>query len=223
MNRVIYYLTVFAAIAATAVSEYRARGTGQQIEQQKQLADASRRLDVVPSLFGKWRLDGKQTLPKAVIDMLKCAGYTARTYRHEDSGEAVAMILLVGEAGPLVAHTPEVCMASRDLRRVGDPSSFNLPSRGGGSHALTELTLQSQSVMGGRLRVYYAWNRGDRWEAPKRPRITLGGAPVLYKLQIMANLVPGSAGATENDAARQFLKELLPALDRTLFTASRNS
>ena len=76
----------------------------------------------------------------------------------------------------------------------------------------------SKSVSGHKLRVYYAWRKfAGPWEAPNRPRLALGGQPMLYKLQ-MAGDAPTRAddNSLESDAARRFLNDLLPVLDGIL-------
>jgi hypothetical protein len=141
-------------------------------------------------------------------------------YVNDDTGERVSMILLVGQAGPLVAHTPEVCYSSANYSIVAsDRPEIISSDRGRGTFA--RVILRSNSTAGEGQRVYYGWRppRGE-WQAPESPRMTLGGSPMLYKLQLATDDVADATGESNEsgqaDAGQRFLADLLPVLDPIL-------
>jgi hypothetical protein len=72
-------------------------------------------------------------------------------------------------------------------------------------------------VAGRQQRVYYAWRRFDGpWQAPDDPRWTLGGQPMLYKLQLACDALPAPGESSDSDAVHRFLTDLLPVLDKVL-------
>ena len=67
------------------------------------------------------------------------------------------------------------------------------------------------------LRLYWAWNTRGEWEALASPRWQFRGAPFLYKLYVACDVGQTPVGAPQGDAAADFLRECLPALNAALF------
>src|SRR5262249_40568999 len=164
-----------------------------------------------------WTMQPSEPLTDDVLRVLDCRAHQSRFYTDKATGDQVALILLAGSAGPLVAHTPEVCYASSGLAVADAVGSDVIRDTGAHTDTFRRATLISKSVDQKRRTVYYGWRTfGGRWQAPDHPRLTLGGAPMLYKLQLASDAPLQSDGSAESDPARRFLKDLLPALDSTL-------
>jgi hypothetical protein len=154
-----------------------------------------------------------EPLPDRVLEMLRCDGHQNRVYVNQETNESVALILLVGRAGPMVAHTPAVCYESSAFEVVESTRPTVVRTVGDRSDTFDRVAFRSKSVDGGKQVVYHSWRRHrGNWEVPGNPRFALGGAPMLYKLQLAA----APEGLEETDVQQRFLADLLPVLDRLL-------
>lgn len=177
------------------------------------LLAAGKRLGKTPERFGDWVLEHSQSLDQNAAELLQASGSTLRNYRNQRTGEAVTMALIVGPAGPMSVHNPEVCYSSRDFKTISPAKRFHIV--GAVEAEFWGMTLERTDLDGGKLSVAYAWNDGNGWAAPQQPRIQFGGAPLLYKLQIAAPL-SGNERLENSDTCRTFLRDFLPAFDSVL-------
>jgi hypothetical protein len=171
----------------------------------------------LPETIGAWRMEKSEPLSDDVLQILGCGAQQSRVYVDDLSGEQVALTLLVGAAGPLVAHTPDVCYPSSNFE-ITEPAGAEV-IRGTGARADTfdRATFRSRSVDARRQRVYYAWRKFDGpWQVPANPRLALGGEPMLYKLQLAIDAAEDAGTSPQSDTARKFLADLLPVLDEIL-------
>jgi hypothetical protein len=58
------------------------------------------------------------------------------------------------------------------------------------------------------LRVTYGWITGAEWMASQSPRFEFGGQPLLYKIQMAADVAPTEDGALA-DPCKSFFEALL--------------
>jgi hypothetical protein len=208
---------VVVSLAGDAVCRRLARGG----DQERLLAIAVDAVGRLPEQFGPWHAVDSEPLDESVVRMLECRAHLNRNYRNEDTGETASLILLAGPPGPLLAHTPEVCYSSSsfDVVEPARPESF----RTAGEHTdeLHHALFRSLGVSGELQVVYYGWRPpAGHWQAPKDPRLSLGGGPMLYKLQVATDIpaddVKSSADSKAPDAGRRLLIDLLPVLDSLL-------
>lgn len=213
--------TSFAIVVLTVISlggDFLCRTLANSVDRDKLLKAAGERIDRLPARIGHWRMATSEPLTDDVVRMLNCSAHENRVYVDDQTGEAVSVILMVGAPGPLLAHTPEICYSSVDFD-ILEPAHPE-PVRGAGDDGdvLNEVTFGSREIAAEKQRVYYGWRKvRGLWLAPQNPRLTLGGASMLYKLQLAAK---APAGLTHDesapDAARRFLVDLLPVLETSL-------
>lgn len=198
-----------------------------------EMAAAAARLQGIPEQVGNWRLKGSHQMSEDTVNMLECVGYIDRTYVHQQSGAAVTVFIVLGPAGPIAVHTPEVCMGGQ-YKQLADRKQVSLgePAESTGSGEVTgqaEATgdadtfwaanFQSKDLRESRVRVYYAWSTGGPWSAPKDARYKFAGQPYLYKIQLQTTLPPGTDQA-KSDPCREFLRNFLPAAKEFLIESS---
>jgi hypothetical protein len=176
----------------------------------KLLVNAAERLSLVPAHFGPWSLREESSLGESVLRLLGCSDHICRTYVHNESGDTVAFVMLVGPSGPLAVHTPEICMTNREYENIkqSEPIAITSDER---THEFFATMFRAKTLEGPKLNVYYGWSRdGVHWEAPESPRTALGPLPMLYKLQVAC-----AAPAVPSDiptAGVSFLTSLVPFL-----------
>jgi hypothetical protein len=174
------------------------------------LEAAAKRVTALPLEVGAWRMLEERAMPQLVLDTLQCAGHTHRTYVNRDTGETVRIAMIVGPSGPTSVHIPEICYSSRayEITEPREERFFGPGPGGGGSHSLWSLRFKSQNAGVGQLQVYYGWSTGDLWVASQSPRFEFGGSPLLYKIEVSAEMGPAEDGSG-NDPCKSFINALL--------------
>jgi hypothetical protein len=167
---------------------------------------ARARLDRLPRTVGDWagepiEFDGRG------LDRAGIAGLLTRRYQNRRTGEAVAILLVYGRPGPIAVHGPEICYAGAGYQQMGPIFKRTL---GGGDFWMGHFR-KDGPVEAPPLRIYWAWNAGDRWQAPARPRLEYADTLLLYKLYIIFESLSTDdrAGA---DSCRAFAAGLLDEL-----------
>jgi hypothetical protein len=198
-----------AAIALTMVTGLVYGRWTQRWGQPPSLQAAAERVESLPREIGPWRLVEEREVSKLILETLQCAGHTNRIYMNVNTGEKVAMAMIVGPSGPTSVHIPEICYSSRafEIAQPREEKFFGGDSSGK-SNSFWEMKFKSQDAGVGELQVYYGWSTGDAWTASQSPRFEFGGRPLLYKLQVSAELAP-TDGGSQKDPCRSFIDELL--------------
>ena len=183
---------------------------------------AAERLRSIPAEFNGWKLQESEALSTDAVSMLECHGYINRVYVHEATGDVVLATLLMGPAGPLSVHTPEICYSSRSFELQSPRELVRVPhpiGSGVGDAAFWGLTMRSRDLEARTLRIYYGWSDGARWVAPEQPRFTLAARPYLYKLQVASFIAPHLLDES-TDPCREFMRHFLPAAQQHLHQTS---
>jgi hypothetical protein len=214
-SNVKYYCALIAVLAIT-ISPAVYLGHQQTIRA-AMLDKAAERMSHVPKQFGSWMFREEDTLSESVLRLLGCSNHLCRTYVNSETGEAVALVFLIGPAGPLAVHTPEICMTSREYENLKQSEPIDIAAAGQ-NHRFFQTLFRAKTLEGQKLNVYYAWSRdGYQWEAPESPRVVLGPLPMLYKLQVACAAPAVTDGPT---AAVTFLTDLLPHLSPASIVAN---
>ena len=168
------------------------------------------RLRELPTKIGSWRTRASPPLPPAAEAELECAGYVCRQYENRNTREIVTVAVLLGPAGPISVHTPDVCYPSQDYS-VLESKRIPFDGSGGSRDELWATSLRPTNLTASSLRVYYGWSTGGSWSAPRDARFAFAGESHLYKIQVVGPL-PSPSDKKASDACRTFLKEFLPAV-----------
>ena len=163
----------------------------------------------VPLRVGDW--EGKDVQPDAdEFDRAGARAFWMRSYVHARTKASVLAILMCGRAGKMAVHTPEVCYRGAGYELFDTPAAT--PFGESGTLFAADFSKPADSAAG--LRLYWAWNAGDGWQAPTNPRWEFRGRPFLYKLYVASDL--RQQGNRPTSPAQDFLNELLPELRRAL-------
>jgi hypothetical protein len=171
--------------------------------------EAFRRMKTVPLDLGDWH--GEELPVKPGQAGAGVAGAIQRRYVHRTSGKSVAIALVCGRFGPVSIHTPNVCYTASGFvvqqpRRVGDA----------GREFWTSDALKKSATDETRQRIYWSWNNGHGWKASSDARQGFAGSAVLFKLSVI-RVMDGPEEGLKEEPCEQFMRDLLPALDRALF------
>ncbi len=174
----------------------------------------------VPKTIGPWRMVSDNPVSEKVLETLQCTGHLFRTYVNDETQQQVQVAILIGPAGPISVHTPEICYSSLDFEQTEvrravsiDPSESEETSKPNESSASTNefwaLPFRTTDVHAAPMSVFYAWSAGQEWQATDQPRHSFAGVPNLYKIQLSA-LMPGAGVlGTSSDPCYSFLQDFL--------------
>jgi Protein of unknown function (DUF3485) len=165
------------------------------------------RLPTVPLDIDGWKAEERES-DAAEFAQAGARGYWTRTYRKD--GHEILAILMVGRAGRMSVHTPEVCYRGAGFELTGPPKQHGITEDGDRSAAFWTATFAKPGSAGSDLQLYWGWNGGDGWKAPTSPRWEFAGRPALYKLYLSQIR---NEPAVDERRMDEFLRKFLPAID----------
>jgi hypothetical protein len=182
-----------------------------------QFQQAAQALEQFPTTFGDWTREETLPLGESAIDLLQCHGYLHHVYRNRQTDHEVRVAVMVGPGSRMSIHVPEICFESANYSLVAPRERIDIVQDNRFDH-FWRVRFRLNDVSQQPLDVLYAWSKGQTWLAPKFPRWSVAGTPILYKLQLSTI---GSADATVvDDSASEFLKAFLPVLRNRLASVS---
>lgn len=176
------------------------------------LTDAAARLGTIPTRIGDW--EGEE-VPLKGREPTGVAGHFCRRYTNARTGEAVTMFLVCGRPGPIAIHTPDVCYAASGYA-TGTPIKY-APRRENAADFWTTDMVRTTNADRSQLRIFWAWNAGNGWQADDQPRLHFAAAPVLFKMYLLRELSGVGDPSLDRDPVVSFAQCLLPALNPVLF------
>jgi hypothetical protein len=177
---------------------------------------AAARLSQLPMRLGDWQ---GEALASSARPGGGLAGAVSRRYVHRPTGRSVTLFLGCGRPGTAAIHTPDVCYAASGFD--GEKKPFTLPagSAAAGAQFYTAHMRREKSTDKTQLRIFWSWSSGEKWEVAENPRFAFVHRPILYKLYVLRETGPGPQ-PLEADPCVEFMEVLLPALQRTVLSAS---
>jgi hypothetical protein len=201
------------AIALTVVSGLVHGKLSQRWGMDARMQSVAAQLAEFPEEIGPWQLEESYELGRSAMELLDCQGYVNRGYRHRETGDLVKLTVMVGPGSKMSIHVPEICYEASNFTLLGPRERFELEVEGR-PHALWGVRFQVNDVSERRVRVLYGWSRGDEWMAPRLPRWSVAGAPVLYKMQLshVDQDLATSDESEDDPVLRAFLQDAITAL-----------
>ncbi len=188
---------------------------------------AARALQNVPLTIGQW--DGRSlTLSERELQIAEADGYVMRDYVNRATGQVVSLLIVCGRPGPISVHPPEVCYRGAGYELASATVKQVLPAAPPVPQAEFRVIdfRQADSPTPLQLRVFYTWGEQGQWSAPDRPRLTyalsFSADAVLFKMYVVRQKT-GDATPVDKDPCLDFVKELLPTLQESLFTSDGRS
>jgi hypothetical protein len=180
------------------------------------LASAADKIEQVPLTLGPWR---GQPVAMDAADMAAAgyAGCVLRRYEDSSTGNVLSMLLVCGRPGPVSVHTPEACYGGAGYERVADPVQVKVAALTSAEPAVFWQAdfVKPKQASARRIRIYWAWHGGERWQAVENPRLTFMNRAVLYKLYVVCEVTAGD-DAKKSAACTDYMKCLLPELQKLL-------
>ena len=180
-------------------------------------------LKSVDETVGRW--EAKESR-ESVLDpeIARVAGSSdslIRTYVDKKTGVSVVVLVLYGRAGPVTAHTPEVCYTSQGYDQL-ETFDLDLPGRDQGTSRFRSLVFTKKGGReGSQQEVFYAFRSEGRWSPVVEGRWkALETSPPVFKIMVQRRLADRERRNVNNPCI-QFLTEMLPALERRIRAAEQ--
>lgn len=179
-------------------------------------ATSAARLANVPLTIGDW--EGRSNeIDERSLKVAQAEGYLLRHYVQRGTRKEVTVLIVCGRPGPICVHTPDVCFRGTGFQMEGEESHFQFDGTEEAAPAEFIKADMSKSRPGvsEHLRVYWSWKTTGSWRTPAARRLVFGAAPALYKLYLVYQGQPGEK-LPDEDPCMDFMRELLPELDKAL-------
>lgn len=173
---------------------------------------AAERLNEIPLEIGDW--EGEVIDVKPNEAGVGVAGFIKRRYVHRKTGTVVSLLLVCGRPGPVSIHTPEACYGASGFQ-VGIKNRYDADEK---DRLWKTDAIRASATEETRLRLYWGWSDGAKWNAADEARLQYARCPVLHKLYVIREL-NGLNESNRNEPCEQFLTQLLPMLRKTLFAS----
>jgi hypothetical protein len=187
----------------------------QRWQPSEQRQQATVRIKTLPLQIGDWQ-GHEQEMEQRTFQAALIDAYLMRHYVRSTDGGTISVLLVSGRPGPVSVHTPDVCYAGAGYIQVKAAVRQTLPAETSTASAEFWLAdfVKENSAVPTALRIRWAWSSGGPWAAPDKPRLAFSRQPVLYKLYVIREIA--ALNEPVEDAAQDFLKLLLPELDKIL-------
>jgi hypothetical protein len=217
LSRVFPYFLLLGSLGLTIAGGLYHGNLTQRWGTRPELSSLAQQLTSLPESIGPWQLRESYPLAEPTRDILRCSGYLNRHYVHDETGDSVSVAVMLGPAGPISVHTPEVCYSSRDFKQRDTRQSVTVRAPQQDSSEFWRVTFDSTGLEKTILRTYYAWTFDGTWSAAENPRMFYAGQPYLLKIQLAA-MLPTNADLTKDDPCERFLADFVPALRHHVFS-----
>jgi hypothetical protein len=177
-------------------------------------------LSDVPQTLGEWDSEDHE-IDQVSLQVGRIDAYLSRIYRNRNTGEAVGVMLVCGQPGPISLHPPTICFTAAGAVQVTPVTTHQFTYSPAGDE-FEYLTTDFTNDIDGQTqetRVLWSWKGSGAWQAPSVPRWTFGSEPLLVKLYITRaalKLEPLEEGQAVNESTGELLERLLPELDRVM-------
>lgn len=198
-------------VAAGVVEGVRSNRWGVSEDQTAAAAKLAR----VPREFGPW-VGTESPIEQRILDRAEAVGSVSRVYRNKTTGATVSVLLLCGPAGPIGAHTPDICYAGLGYKMIGGELSKTVKLPDGSAQGYWSGRFEKPG--GGGLVVSWAWATDGNWVASTAPRRDFIGHAVLYKLYVSRGLTAAERDRepATTDPTHEFLTDFLPDVKKAL-------
>jgi hypothetical protein len=178
---------------------------------------AAARVGNLPRTIGEWESEDQQ-LDDRQVALARLDAYVTRQYVRRRTGDAVSILLVSGQPGPIVAHSPDICFAGAGNEMSGPPvrREIDVPglpqSAAFWSAEFTPPGDKSQQSL-----VLWSWSSGRGWKASEHPRLEFARDPALFKLYVIRKRTHDPHRSADDPALDEFVRSLLLEAQTVLF------
>ena len=213
---------IVVAVFTAGIALYAGLLTGHlwQFQGLSEAAEALRALPMriqIPGEEGYWEAEKDRELSDDSVAMLRIQNaYVLRTYRNSITQEFVNFTVMVGPAGKITVHTPEVCFGGKNYEkeatRTSVPFDVVLEDKEQVDTFWRTNFIGRSLDTNNRVSFYYAVSTGDVWQAVEHPRSHFQRYRYVYRIQVEAY----SGAEDERDVVKSFLDDCLPVIHEHL-------
>jgi hypothetical protein len=200
-----------------------------------ELAETSRRIAELPLDLGDWKGEDVKQDPDATARYIRQGTIHAlktRRYVNAGTGQTVEVLLATGRPGPISTHNPMTCVVNKGVMvQSSDPvnRSIKVPSLGHVDYTRCNVRNTATAGQIEEWTIFWTWHAATGWISTNNPRLRFASYRALTKLYVTRSNTEYALGLKaddpegddaekqSDDAAKLFLKECLPLIDRALY------
>ncbi|QVL30412.1 exosortase-associated EpsI family protein [Telmatocola sphagniphila] len=168
-------------------------------------------LNQLPEHMGDWTPGNFLKIDSRELAFQSSAEH--RIIRHVPSNRNIVLSLTSGRPAVVAVHTPDVCYVGSGFQAMTQARRVEVPTEQGPA-TLWCCDFQKNEE---RIRVYWSWSDGSRWQAPDSPRWQFARTLRLWKLYVVHPLETGDDWTVNEDSlnsASPLLNALSAAIRR---------
>jgi hypothetical protein len=207
------YLPIGAAVIAMAVVAYFQGSLSERWAKFPELKVYAKQVSEVPKKVGEWTWQSDEKNDPKIMKEAGAAAALGRQYQNE-KGETVGIFVICGRPQDLKHHTPERCYPAAGFEQTSTPTPEEIETADGKQAGFMTATFtRVESGAQTAQRVYWSFTTDGDWKAPDDFRWAFGGTRAMYKVYVTAP-VGFREKEGEESAAKELIRELIPALNR---------
>jgi exosortase len=191
-----------------------------KVSQEVELAVA--RLKRIPLAIGEWRGNPQHVEPRAMI-AAGLDGLLIRRFQNMRTGRTIDVVLVCGRPGPVSVHTPDICYPAAGYEMT-QAKMVTFSEQIGTPNVPVEFIRADFGRQGAfppeHLRIYWSLGAAGAWRVPSSPRLAFASLPFLYKMYLFYQSA-GDNDPVEEESFADFLRRLVPELEKALFPSDR--
>lgn len=185
------------------------------------LRHAAERVNNIPTTVGDWSMvqDRQATAVEQTLGNFQ--GFLSRRYQNRIKGDVVEFLIVCGRPKDIAAHTPEVCYGGSGFSPMGEEKKYPLKLDSGITDEFKMRKFhKAQEAVPTTLRILWSYSADGTWVGPDNPRTSFPRKKFLYKIYIVRHLLKADEVIDDNDPSVDFLKQMMPELQKALFPSS---
>jgi hypothetical protein len=176
--------------------------------------DNSFPLDSLPLTLGDWQGEPTQ-FSEEIARGTGAKQIVTRRYVNQNTGVALDVILLFGQAVDMYIHSPELCYPSAGFALLNGPDLRMIKTPSGEAPFRALVYSKGDGALANLQEVYYSWRYNGRWSSEVGPRKHFERISGMYKVHV-ARHTTGREARYEGNPTEAFLRVLLPEIERQM-------
>jgi hypothetical protein len=168
-------------------------------------------LESLPLTLGDWQ--GEPTkLSEEIARGTGAKQIVTRRYVNQNTGVALDVILLFGQAVDMYIHSPELCYPSAGFALLSGPDLRMIHTPSGDAPFRALVYAKGDGASANLQEVYYSWRYNGRWSPEIGIQKHFERISGMYKIHI-ARHATGREARYEGNPSEAFLRVLLPEIE----------
>ena len=171
-------------------------------------------LTAIPAVMGPWKGEETEIDPR-IARGTGARQVVTRRYVNQQTGVALDVIVLFGQAVDMYIHTPELCYPAAGYALAGGPDARTIPLEAGAAPFRALLYSKGEGAASDLQEVYYSWRYNGQWTPQVGLQKHFERIAGMYKVHLARRVTEHERRDFRNPC-EGFLQWLLPEIERRI-------